>query len=47
MDLYASDVIIERKLIGVPEVRQAERIEHFGQAPHVRAFEREEVRDNH
>jgi hypothetical protein len=43
MDLHACEVIIERKLIGLPEIRQAERIEHFCQASHIKPFNLEEI----
>jgi hypothetical protein len=43
MDLHACEVIIERKLAGVPEVRKAGRIEHFCQAPHITPFKLEEI----
>jgi len=43
MDLHACEVIIERKLVGLPEVRQAQRIEHFCQAPHIKPFKLEEI----
>jgi hypothetical protein len=36
-------VIIERKLVGLPEARQAERIEHFCQAPHIKPSKLEEI----
>jgi hypothetical protein len=43
MDLHACEVIIERKLAGLPELRQAQRIEHFCQAPHIEALKLEEI----
>ena len=43
MDLHACEVIIERKLAGVPETHQAQRIEHFCQAPHIKPFLLEEL----
>jgi hypothetical protein len=43
MDLHACEVIIERKLVGLPEVRQMERIEHFCQAPHIKGIKLEEI----
>jgi hypothetical protein len=43
MDLYACQVIIERKLVGLPQARQAQRIEHFCQAAHIRPFKLEEI----
>ena len=43
MDLHACEVMMARKLVGRPEVRQAERIEHFCQAPHIKPFKLEEI----
>ena len=43
MDLYACEVLLKRKLVGLPEARQAERIEHFCQAPHIKPFKLKEI----
>jgi hypothetical protein len=43
MDLHACEVLIERKLAGLPEVRQAQRMEHFCQAPHIVPFKLQEI----
>src|SRR5262249_22216779 len=43
MELLTCQLIIERKMVGLPQIREAERIEHFCQAPHIKPFKLEEI----
>lgn len=43
MDLFMCELIIERHLYGVPELRKAEKIEHFCQPDHIQHFTMEEL----
>jgi hypothetical protein len=36
MDLHACETLIEQRLVGVADLEKARRIEHFGQADHLR-----------
>jgi hypothetical protein len=43
MNLATGGWLIERRLTGIPELRRAERIEHFGQAAHLERLTWDEV----